>query len=759
MRDARGEVVYVGQGPEPPPPRPELLAEGGVGPARGPPDPRRHRSDRRRRVHDHRLGQRGAAPRGEPHQALPAAVQRPAQGRQELPVHQDHHGRRLPAGRADPQARRRRQPLLRAVRVGEQRRRVDEPGPAALPVPDLHDRHQGRGAGPPAAVPAVPHQALPGPLHRGRLEARLSGPDRRRSSCSSRAARSRSCRALTGEMRAASERTDYEQAAGLRDKIRAIERTMESQKMAAFRRTAARPRRARPAGQPGGDPAVRDPQRVTARPRRLPPRRRPRGARRGGPLELPRAVLRAGDVDPAAGPRPVRLPDGRRISRRSSTARRDGPVRSSFPQRGEKRELMALATQNAARDARARAGALAGRPGQDPRGARGARGGARAARARRCGSSATTSPTSRAPTRSAAWSSSRRASPGRGSTAASEIKTVVGRERLRLHQEVLRRRFRRAPVGRGGLGRGAALGDARPRDHRRRQGPGRARPRRSSTSSGCTTCRSPAWRRSARSCSCPGASDPIVLPPTSQRALHGPAHPRRGPPVRDHLPPRPAVEAPGPLGVRRPAGRRAEAAAGAAPGVRLGEAGPRGAGRADRSGSRDRARRSPRRSRRRWRPEAALVGPAARNVSVGTRVIPSTAPCLRGPDVCHRSGSARSTRTARRRPRASPGGDGCGGAAAAPPAHDQRRHRAPHGRPASVMGAAAGPCRRALRRHGAALPCRSGARRVGPVASAAGIAGGSGPPPGPSRISRSSFRAGSSPGSAGSPSCSAPCSS
>ena len=43
--------------------------------------------------------------------------------------------------------------------------------------------------------------------------------------------------ALTAEMRAASERTDYERAAGLRDKIRAIERTMESQKMAAFART------------------------------------------------------------------------------------------------------------------------------------------------------------------------------------------------------------------------------------------------------------------------------------------------------------------------------------------------------------------------------------------------------------------------------------------------------------------------------------------------------------------------------------------
>src|SRR5215218_652438 len=39
-------------------------------------------------------------------------------------------------------------------------------------------------------------------------------------------------RALTAEMKAASDRTDFERAASLRDKIRAIERTMESQKMA-----------------------------------------------------------------------------------------------------------------------------------------------------------------------------------------------------------------------------------------------------------------------------------------------------------------------------------------------------------------------------------------------------------------------------------------------------------------------------------------------------------------------------------------------
>jgi excinuclease ABC subunit C len=43
--------------------------------------------------------------------------------------------------------------------------------------------------------------------------------------------------ALRADMTQASERMDYERAAGIRDKVRAIERTMESQKMAAFART------------------------------------------------------------------------------------------------------------------------------------------------------------------------------------------------------------------------------------------------------------------------------------------------------------------------------------------------------------------------------------------------------------------------------------------------------------------------------------------------------------------------------------------
>ena len=89
----------------------------------------------------------------------------------------------------------------------------------------------------------------------------------------------------------------------------------------------------------------------------------------------------------------------------------------------------------------------------------------------------------------------------------------------------------------------------------------------------------------------PGRAEPGRPAGDVAGAVPRPAAARRGPPVRDHLPPRPARQADGPLGVRRPARRRPEAQARAAQGVRLGQARPRGAGRADRrrAGHRPRA--------------------------------------------------------------------------------------------------------------------------------------------------------------------------
>jgi excinuclease ABC subunit C len=153
-------------------------------------------------------------------------------------------------------------------------------------------------------------------------------------------------KALTTEMRAASERTDYERAGTVRDKIRAIERTMESQKMAAFRRTeldlvglARQDNQAaiqlfaiRNGSLLGRDVFLLD-------------------AAREAPDEevlssfLQQFYTRATSVPPQIHV-PLALPDTTDLEA-FLALRRGGPVRLGVPQRGEKRELMALATRNA----------------------------------------------------------------------------------------------------------------------------------------------------------------------------------------------------------------------------------------------------------------------------------------------------------------------------------------------------------------------------------------------------------------------------
>jgi excinuclease ABC subunit C len=154
-------------------------------------------------------------------------------------------------------------------------------------------------------------------------------------------------KALSADMRAASERTDYELAATLRDKVRAIERTMESQKMAAFRRTqldllglARQDNQAaiqlfaiRNGSLLGRDVFLLDAahdapdqevlasflEQYYARATSIPPQ-----------VLVPFTLAETGDLEAFL------------------SARREGPVRLLVPRRGEKRELMALATQNAA---------------------------------------------------------------------------------------------------------------------------------------------------------------------------------------------------------------------------------------------------------------------------------------------------------------------------------------------------------------------------------------------------------------------------
>jgi excinuclease ABC subunit C len=153
-------------------------------------------------------------------------------------------------------------------------------------------------------------------------------------------------RALGNEMAQAAEREDYERAAVLRDKIRAIERTMESQKMAAFARTeldlvglarqdsqaAVQLFAIRNGKLIGRDVYLLD------------------AAREAGDDEVIEGFLLQYYTRATSVPSQVFIP-----SRLSDTAdveaflaaRRSGPVHLHVPQRGEKRELMALATRNA----------------------------------------------------------------------------------------------------------------------------------------------------------------------------------------------------------------------------------------------------------------------------------------------------------------------------------------------------------------------------------------------------------------------------
>jgi excinuclease ABC subunit C len=154
-------------------------------------------------------------------------------------------------------------------------------------------------------------------------------------------------KALRREMTAASDRQEYERAATHRDKIRAIERTMESQKMAAFART-----ELDLVGMARQDNQaamtlfiIRD------------------GKMIGRDVYLLDAVREATDAEVLSSfleqyyaratsiPREIYVPDGVADTADLQTflvEKRGGPVHLRTPMRGEKRDLMELAGRNAA---------------------------------------------------------------------------------------------------------------------------------------------------------------------------------------------------------------------------------------------------------------------------------------------------------------------------------------------------------------------------------------------------------------------------
>ena len=153
-------------------------------------------------------------------------------------------------------------------------------------------------------------------------------------------------KALRQEMAGASERQEYERAASLRDKVRAIERTMESQKMAAFAKAdldmiglARQDNQAaamlfvlRDGKMIGRDVYLLD------------------AARDATDDEVLASFLEQFYARATSIPREVYVPAsvGESETIQAFLAeRRGGPVHLRVPQRGEKRELMALATRNA----------------------------------------------------------------------------------------------------------------------------------------------------------------------------------------------------------------------------------------------------------------------------------------------------------------------------------------------------------------------------------------------------------------------------
>ena len=195
-------------------------------------------------------------------------------------------------------------------------------------------------------------------------------------------------RALRDDMKRASDREDYEHAAIARDKVKSIERTMESQKMAAFARTdldllglARRDNQAavqlfviRGGKALGRDVFLLDTPRGTsdaevvsgfllqyyARASNIPREvaipfalpdavdlegflaaRRAEGAAGLGETPAERSLTRTENLS-------VPRPDAVRVARRRAKAAGEAsPVRLVVPQRGERRQLMRLATRNA----------------------------------------------------------------------------------------------------------------------------------------------------------------------------------------------------------------------------------------------------------------------------------------------------------------------------------------------------------------------------------------------------------------------------
>ena len=163
---------------------------------------------------------RGALPRVQPHQAAPAALQHPAEGRQVVPVPRGHARRGVAAGDGDARQEAQGRPLLRSVRA-----RVRDPRdarPAAAHVPDPHVHEEQVRPAPPArpAVPLRAHREVRGAVRRRRSTTRSTTSSSHElldfldgeHDAGARAARASACTRRPTQL-------EFERAARLRDQL------------------------------------------------------------------------------------------------------------------------------------------------------------------------------------------------------------------------------------------------------------------------------------------------------------------------------------------------------------------------------------------------------------------------------------------------------------------------------------------------------------------------------------------------------------
>ena len=223
------------------------------------------------------------------------------------------------------------------------------------------------------------------------------------------------------EMYAASEAQDFEKAARLRDDLGALQQGAREAGGGARRRHRRRRDRARRGPARGRGADLLRPRRPDPRPARLGGRPGRGGRHRRAGRGLPAPALRrrrAGDAIPREILVPALPPDADDVR---AAARRPARQQGADPGAAARRQEDAPGDRRQQR--RAGAGAAQDQAGQRPDhpqpGAGGDPGRRSSSTRCRCASSATTSPTSRAPRWSRRWWSSRTAWPARASTAAS----------------------------------------------------------------------------------------------------------------------------------------------------------------------------------------------------------------------------------------------------------------------------------------------------------------------------------------------------